>query len=62
MTKKKTKKAAKLTLCNFKISDEDLEKIQKNAKRFADGNLSRWLRASGKNYVPPKKTIAKRVA
>lgn len=45
-----------LTLINFKVSRAQLEQIEKNAKTFANGNVSKWLRYVGAKVWPaPKK-------
>lgn len=53
-----TPKKEKLTLINIKVSEEDRKLLMSQAKRYADGNLSAWLRYAGIHYVPfsvPKK-------
>lgn len=63
----KTKKAAKpkavktakvqLELINLKLTKADLAALRTRAKKYTKGNLSLWLRASGKNYVPRPKDL-----
>lgn len=58
--KKKSKKQAnknsgsKLGVVNVKMSNADRKRMIANAKRFAKGNLSAWLRHAGKVYTPKK--------
>lgn len=37
---------------NVKLSKKEKKAMEQNAKRFANGNLSLWLRYAGVNYVP----------
>lgn len=37
-------KRPRLKLVNFKVTAEELELIRENAKRFAKGNMSAWVR------------------
>jgi hypothetical protein len=39
---------------NFKATDSQMKKIVRNAKKFANGNLSAWLRHAASNYKPKK--------
>lgn len=48
------KKQNKTTTINIKLPEELKECLQKFADRYADGNISAWLRYSGMNYVPQK--------
>lgn len=47
-----TPKKEKLTLINIKVSEKDRKRLMIQAKRYAEGNLSAWLRYAGINYVP----------
>ena len=70
-TKKKVvkKKAAKKTLSkddrellkivNLKVSSKDRSGLVKNAKRYAGGNLSAWLRYAGLHFTPAKSETVK---
>lgn len=42
---------------NLKVSAEVEEALQKQADKYANGNLSEWLRYAGLNHVPPKKDL-----
>lgn len=53
-SKSKKKNGSKLGVVNVKMSDGDRKRLQANAKRFAQGNLSAWLRHAGKVYTPKK--------
>lgn len=35
---------------NFKCTDEDFDKILNNANRYAQGNVSAWIRYASMNY------------
>jgi hypothetical protein len=58
---KKVKKAAKkggkekLGLINLKVTSSLRKKLSIKAKKYADGNLSKWLRHAGLNYTPDTK-------
>lgn len=49
ITKAKTDKPK---LINFKVSEKDHQTIQAKANRFADGNVSLWLRAAATHFTP----------
>ncbi len=51
---KKTKKP-KRTLLTFKVTPAQHEVMIAHAKRFADGNISEWLRVAGVKYKGAKK-------
>lgn len=55
LAKKSKPKKEKLPVINLKITSADRKAILANAKRYAKGNLSAWLRAAGLEYIPPKK-------
>lgn len=60
-TKQAAKPAAKKSdvkrkkLINLKVASKDLELLVARAKKFANGNLSAWLRYAGQNHTPVKK-------
>lgn len=39
---------------NFKSSDSEWEPIKENARKYAGGNVSKWLKRAGSEYVPPE--------
>lgn len=39
-------------LVNFKVSEEEYERIQKKADEFAAGNLSEWIRFATMHLSP----------
>ena len=39
-------------LMNFKVSARDHATMVGRAKKFCEGNLSKWLRHAGVNYKP----------
>lgn len=45
---------SKLRVVNVKMSEADRKSLIAHAKRFAEGNLSAWLRHAGRRYVPKK--------
>jgi hypothetical protein len=48
------KKKSELEMIVMKISAKDLRRIKALAKKYADGNLSAWLRSAGLEYIPTK--------
>lgn len=54
MKKQKTKKQPRVAVINIKINDNLRKKLQSFADRYAEGNLSAWLRHAGMNYAPSK--------
>lgn len=40
------------TVKNFKASKAEYSEIKKNAKKFAGGNISLWLRTAGQRFKP----------
>lgn len=55
MTKAKTAKKSKIekdTLINFRAKNSEMKKIKANAKKFADGNVSLWMRHAAMKYNP----------
>lgn len=53
--KKSTTKS--LTLLNLKVDGKDRKKLLEMADKYANGNVSAWLRYAGSNHVPPKKAV-----
>lgn len=55
-TQKAGKKAkrAPLQIINVKMTEADHKRLIAKAKRFADGNLSAWVRYTGRVYTPKK--------
>lgn len=47
----------KLQLVNLKVKGKDRKMLVALAKKFANGNLSAWLRYAGLHYKPAK-TVA----
>jgi hypothetical protein len=45
-----------LELANFRVRRHERELLQKRADRFEKGNLSKWLRRAGLEYIPDVKT------
>jgi hypothetical protein len=50
--KKRKRKFTKLIPLTIKVTEEDAGNFRKRAKKFANGNVSAWLRHSGLKYVP----------
>lgn len=42
---------------HVKCSSEVVALLQLNADKYAEGNLSEWLRHAGLNYVPNKEDL-----
>lgn len=55
----KTKKIhkEKPKLINLKVNKLELALVLAKAEKFADGNLSLWLRHAGTHYVPKRKDL-----
>lgn len=51
------RKKAETTLINLKVTSEELKAIRGRAKRFANGNVSRWMRFAGLNHTPRSKDL-----
>ena len=49
---KKAKRASSEALINFRAPKEERRVFQANAKKFAKGNMSAWLRYAGANFTP----------
>jgi hypothetical protein len=61
--KKPAKKAAKkavsaLSLLNLKVSKADRDALNAQAKKYAKGNLSAWLRFAGTQFKPKKSQLS----
>lgn len=50
-----TREPSQLKLMNLKASSKDRAAITSLARKYADGNISAWLRTAGMNYVPNKR-------
>ena len=58
--KKRPDPKVRLTLINLKVTKSEKKILARLAYRFANGNLSLWLRKAGKDYRPiVKKSIKK---
>lgn len=57
--KTKSPKAKKDKLINLKITSAEREAIQKNADRYAGGNISKWLRYAGAHLKPISKDFTR---
>jgi len=60
MTKKilkSIKQTKPKTLTNFKVTEDELKVITRNAKKFAKGNVSEWIRFSSMNFIPSDKDL-----
>ncbi len=42
----------RITLLNLKISEKDKRALQAQAKKYANGNVSAWLRFAGVRFKP----------
>lgn len=49
---KKASKDAQSILLNFKVKAKDARKIRANARKYANGNVSLWLRQAGIEHIP----------
>lgn len=47
------------TPVNIKLSPEEKKILLIKAKKYANGNLSLWLRYAGANCTPPAKDLTK---
>lgn len=52
----KTSDKEKLELLNIKVSAKVKKQLTSKAKKYADGNLSNWLRQAGLKYIPVAKS------
>lgn len=62
LKKKKIKKPAKLEVINLKLTKHQHKAILAMAKRFAQGNMSAWLRAAGLGYVPKRVPVPLKIS
>lgn len=58
VTQVKEKKSLKAI--NIKLTAEEREAIQALADKYAEGNLSEWLRFAGQHFVPSKEHLVKK--
>jgi len=49
---KKSNGGSKLGAVNVKMTSADRKRLTANARRYAKGNLSAWIRHSGQRYTP----------
>lgn len=54
---KKKRKKSKLSLINLKVTEAERRELSAFAKKYADGNLSAWLRHAGRKYRPKKTEV-----
>jgi hypothetical protein len=52
---KKDKEASKAI--NIKLNAEERKTLQKQADKYANGNLSEWLRFAGTHFLPGKEHL-----
>ncbi len=63
MSEKKTVKkkflsrANPVRIVNFKCTEEEFDQIKANADKYADGNMSGWIRFASMNLEPKKKHL-----
>lgn len=55
----KALKREKLIVKNFKITSTEFEGIKKLADKYADGNVSQWVRYAAKNFRPSKSDLSR---
>lgn len=48
------KKKKKDVLISLKMSEQERKALQQMADKYADGNLSNWLRKAGMQFKPKK--------
>lgn len=56
-----TKKASRKTadsLINLKVSARCKARMEANAEKYTNGNLSRWIRLSGTAFEPSKRELS----
>lgn len=56
--RKQAPESEEVTLINFKTTKGEKKALQTKANKFADGNLSFWLRYAALNHTPKKTDIA----
>lgn len=55
--RKAVKKSNGLPLVNFKISRREMLIVEKQAKKYTEGNVSAWLRYSATRFKPLVKNV-----
>lgn len=50
------KEAEEKSLINLKVTKSELKALKANAKKYAKGNLSLWLRHAGIFHKPTRKS------
>jgi len=58
-TKKLLSEDEKRSIFNIKMSKKESDKMKANAKKFAGGNCSAWIRYACMNFVPTQAELAK---
>lgn len=48
------KRARRLGVVNVKMTNVDRKRLEQNARKFAHGNLSAWVRYAGRNHTPKR--------
>lgn len=56
---KQSLKSKKQKLINFKCTDEELAVIKAKAEKYANGNLSEWIRYAAIELEPRSKDLVK---
>lgn len=56
--RKQPAESEEVTLINFKTTKGEKKALQTKANKFADGNLSFWLRYAALNHTPKKTDMA----
>jgi uncharacterized protein (DUF1778 family) len=44
-------------LLNLKVTDEERKLIKLNADKYANGNISEWVRYASLNFLPEEKDL-----
>ena len=57
MPKLKVAKQKKTKLINVKVNIDEGDKMQANANKYCEGNLSEWIRYSSMNLKPRKSDL-----
>lgn len=52
MKRGKKSSITELKLRTYKACDWDYEEVQRKANKYANGNISAWLRIAGRMYTP----------
>ncbi len=53
----KSQRKPKFTSLTIKLPEEDLAEIRKQAKKFAKGNVSAWIRYAATKLAPKKEDL-----